>query len=54
MYINNMACYRLGTMLHLDIQNWKEAKKAETFQHQIGGPSPCTKILMMFKNGATK
>ena len=28
--INNMACYRLGVMLHLDIQKGKEAMKTST------------------------
>ena len=30
-----MACYRLGTMLHLDIQNGKEAMKTSNFQKML-------------------
>ena len=30
--IKNVACYRLGTMLHLDIQKGEEAMKTYIFQ----------------------
>ena len=45
--MNNLACYRLGTMLHLEIKKGKEAMKASTFQKDTGGTAACTKRLLM-------
>ena len=50
-YMKNMACSRLGTMLHLDIQKWKEALNTSTFQKYIGGTAACMKRLMMATKG---
>ena len=45
MELNNVACYRFGTMLYLEIQNEEEATKTEKLQQQIGGTVVCMKIL---------
>ena len=34
--MKNVACSRLGTMLHLDIQKGKEAMNKSTFQSELG------------------
>ena len=47
MEINNVVCYRLGTMLHLKIQKGKEDMKTSKFQQQIKGTAACMKRLMM-------
>ena len=49
--INDMDCYRLGAMLHLDIQKGKKVVKTAEFQQDIGGTSACTKILIMATKG---
>ena len=49
--INNVDFSRLGTMLHLDIQNGKEAMKTENFQKYIGGTAACIKRTMMDTKG---
>ena len=46
-----MACSRLGTMLHLDIQKGKEAMKTSNFQKDIGDTAAYMKILMMDTKG---
>ena len=46
-----MACSRLGTMLHLDIQKGKEAIKTSTFQKYVGGTVARMKIRMMDTKG---
>ena len=46
-----MACSRLGTILHLEIQKGKEVMKTLTFQKYIGGTAACTKRLMMDTKG---
>ena len=51
MDINNVSCYRLRTILHLEIQKGKEAMKASNFQHNIGGTVEFMKRLMMDKKG---
>ena len=43
--MKNVACSRLGTMLHLDIQNGEEAMKKLTFQSELGGTAACMKRL---------
>ena len=45
--IRNVACSRLGTMLHLDIQKGEEAMKTSEFQKYLGGTDTCMKILVM-------
>ena len=35
--MNNVACYELGNMLHLEIQKGKDAMKTLTFQKGSGG-----------------
>ena len=49
--ITNVACYRLGTMLHLEIQKGKEAMKAESLQHDIRETTLFTNRLMMATKG---
>ena len=34
-------------MLHLEIQNWKDAMKASNFQKDIRGTAECMKILLI-------
>ena len=43
--MKNVACSRLGTMLHLDIKNGMEATKTSKFQKDIGGTAVCMKRL---------
>ena len=43
--MKNVACSRLGTMLHLEIQKWKEAMKTSTFQNVLGGTANCMRRL---------
>ena len=43
--MKNMACSRLGTMLHLEIQKGKEDIKTSTFQNVLGGTTACMKRL---------
>ena len=50
-YINNVACYKLGNMLYLDIKKRKGTMKTAVFQQQIGGTEACTKRLIMAKKG---
>ena len=49
--MNNMACSRLGTILHLDIQKGKEAMKKLTFQSELGGTAACTRRLAIATKG---
>ena len=49
----NVACSRLGTMLHLEIQKRKEATKTSNFQKYIRGTAAGMKRLMMYKKGVT-
>ena len=49
--IKNMACSRLGTMLHLEIQKGKEAMKKSTFQSELGGTDVCMKRLAIATKG---
>ena len=49
--MKNVACLRLGTMLHLDIQKGKEAMKKSTFQSELGGNAVCMKILAIATKG---
>ena len=45
--INNVSCYRLGTMLHLDTQNGKEDMKSNNFQKYTTGTAVYMRIPMM-------
>ena len=49
--MNNGACSRLGTMLHLETQKDKEAMKTSGYQNDMGGNSVCMKRIMMDTNG---
>ena len=46
-----MACSMLGTMLHLEIQKWKEAMKTLKFQKDIGGTTASMKRLDIDNKG---
>ena len=41
--MKNVMCSRLGTMLHLEIQNGKETMKTSNFQNVMGGTTACMK-----------
>ena len=43
--MENVACSRLGTMLHLDIKKGKEATKTSNFQKDTGGTTARMKRL---------
>ena len=43
--MKNVACSRLGTMLHLEIQKGKEDTKTSRFQNVLGGTTACIKRL---------
>ena len=47
--MKNVACYRLETMLYIDIQKGEEAMKSEKFQKQIGGTAAFMKRPTMNK-----
>ena len=49
--MKNVACSRAGTMLHLEIQKWKEATKTSNFQKNLGGTAACMKIITMATKG---
>ena len=49
--MKTMACSRLGTMLHLEIQNGKEAMKKYSFQKYIRGNASFIKKLMIATKG---
>ena len=49
--MKNVYFSRLGTMLHLDIQNGKEAMKTEKFQKYPEGNAACMKRLTMANKG---
>ena len=49
--MNNLACSRLGKMLHLDIQKGKEDTRTSIFQKYLGWTAACIKILIITKNG---
>ena len=46
-----MACSRMWTMLHPDIQKGKEATKTSNSQKYIRGTAVCMKRLMRTKRG---
>ena len=47
----NVACSRLGTMLHVEIQKGKEAMKTSKFQIYIGGTTAYMKRLDIATKG---
>ena len=49
--MRNEACLRLGTMLHLEIQNWEEAMKTSKFEKELGGTTACMKIIVIDNKG---
>ena len=44
--LRNTACYRLGSMLYIEIKKGKEEMKALDFQQNNGGMSTCMKIII--------
>ena len=50
-YTRKVACYSLGDMLYLNIQNVKVTIKTEEFQQKIGVTVFCIKRRMMAKKG---
>ena len=49
--MKNVACSRLGTMLHLEIQKGKVAMKKSKFQSELGGTAVCMKRLAISTKG---
>ena len=49
--MKNVACSRLGTMLHLEIQKGKEAMKKSKFQSVLVGTAACMKRLAIAIKG---
>ena len=49
--LNNVACSRLGTMLHLEIQKGKEAMKTSNFQNVLGGITAYMKRIAIATKG---
>ena len=49
--MNNVTCYMLGTMLHLEIQKGEEATKTLEFHKYLGGTTACMKILLIATKG---
>ena len=49
--MKNVVCSRLGTMLHLEIQKWKEAMKTSNFQKCLGGSTTCMRRIAIFTKG---
>ena len=49
--MENVAYSRLRTMLHLEIQKYKEAMKTSNFQNGLGGTTACMKRLAIATKG---
>ena len=49
--MKNVACSRLGTMLHLDILKRKEDMKISNFQKDFRGTTTCMKIIDITTKG---
>ena len=49
--INNVACLRLGIMLHLEIQKGKETMETSKSQKYIGSTTACMKRLHIANKG---
>ena len=47
--MDNVACFMLGTMLHLQIKEGKEAMMTSTFQKDISDTETCMKRQIMAK-----
>ena len=52
--MKNVACSRLGTMLHLEIQKGKEATKTSKYQNFLGGTTVCMKRLAISTKGCSQ
>ena len=52
--LNNAACYRLGTILYLEIQKEKEVMKVSDYQQDIGGTDACMEIIMKATRGCSQ
>ena len=52
--MKNVACSKLGAMLHLDIQKGEGSMKTSTFKNYIGGTASCMRIIMMATKGCGK
>ena len=52
--MNNVACSRLGKMLHLEIKKGKEAAKMSKFQKDLGGTASCMKRLAIATKGCVQ
>ena len=52
--MKNVVCLRLRTVLHLDIQKGKEAKKAPSFQKDLGATNAFIKRLAIVKKGCVQ
>ena len=52
--MKRVACSRLGTMLHLDIQKGMEAMKTSKVQKDIGGNTACMKRLAVSPKGSVQ
>ena len=52
--MSNVACLRLGKMLHLEIQKGKEVMKTSNFQKGIGGTTVCMKRLAIVNKGCVQ
>ena len=50
--MNNVACSRLGTILHPGTQNIKEATKTLEFKNYLRGTAACMKIIYMATKGS--
>ena len=46
-----MLCYRLGTILYLDLKKGGEETKTSEFKQDIGGTVECTKIIIRGTKG---
>ena len=49
--MKNVACSRLGAMLHLDTQKGKEDMKTSNFQKYLGGTTACMKRIAIDTKG---
>ena len=49
--MKNVACSRLGGMLHLETQKGKEAMKKSRFHNFLGGTTVCMKRLAIDTKG---
>ena len=49
--MKNVACSRLGTMLHQETKKRKEATKVSNFQKYLEGTAACMKRLTMSTKG---